>query len=45
MLTRVTVELKEVAFPAASNAWIELNGIWVRAFPGPMHLGLAANAY
>ena len=44
MLTGVTVKLKEAAFPAAANAWIELNGIWVLALPGPMHLGLAANA-
>jgi len=44
MLTRVTVDLKEAVFPAAANAWIELNGVWVRDLRGPMHLGVAANA-
>ena len=25
---------------AATPYWIELNGVWVQALPGPMHLGL-----
>ena len=25
---------------AATPYWIELNDIWIRAFPGPMNLGL-----
>ena len=43
---RFALSLSEIAFQLVDHlgVWIELNGNWVQALPGPMRLGLRTGA-